>query len=140
MLNDFLKRKQEEERHLIDFLYRKVDEMSQAQLIELLRYSFLAYGGNALGIVAIKNLIKKVNEFIKCDMQPDKKEDFEKWLKEVFAKVDHEKQKSMFVTIAFTIYRMNILSAAGLMAKIDRATKILFEVPEFNALKEKKEG
>lgn len=137
MLNDFLNKKANEERKertLIDFLYKKADEMSAAQLTELLRYCFIAYGNNALGVMAIKNLIRKVNEFIKSDMEPDKKEDFYIWLKEVFAKTDHEKQKSMFVTIAYTVYRLNFLSAAGLMAGIDEASKKLSEVPEFKAL------
>lgn len=135
MLSDFLDKKKNEERALIDFLYRKSDELNQAQLTELLRYCFIAYGNNALGVMAIKNLIRKVNEFIKCDMEPDKKEDFFIWLKEVFAKTDHEKQKSMFVTIAYTVYRLNFLSAAGLMARIDEAAKKLTTVPEFNELK-----
>lgn len=134
MLNDFLNKKANEERTLIEFLYKKADELSQAQLTELLRYCFIAYGNNALGVMAIKNLIRKVNEFIKSDMDPDKKEDFYIWLKEVFAKTDHEKQKSMFVTIAYTVYRLNFLSAAGLMARIDEASKKLSEVPEFKAL------
>ncbi|GEM_PF-3580053 len=128
---DFLKTRDAEDRNVIDALYDRVDRLSDEQLAELLRYGFKIFGDVAFGMTLVRRLIEKINKQIGCDFQVKEKSDFEKWLTEFFEKTDLEKQRAVFVTMVFDVYKTNVISSSNLIHKIDEALSQLNQTPEF---------
>lgn len=131
ILDRFTEEKKRQESAMIDWLYSRADELTQAQLTQLLRYIFKYYGEEKKSIWMMSFLIKEINRHIECAFLPKEAKDFDYWLDNVFAKVNHEKQKAIFVTACFNIWKTSTFSAAGIMAEIEKILAECRQLPDF---------
>lgn len=120
ILDRFKESNLKKESEMIDWLYGKADELTQAQLTQLLRYIFKFYGSEKKSNFMLSFLVKEINRHIECAFLPREAKDFNFWLDSVFCKVNHEKQKAIFVTACFNIWKTSAFSSAAVMAEIDK--------------------
>lgn len=113
-------RKKESER--IDNLYRRADCMTEAQIDELTRYTFETfYEQGITGRAAATGLILKINKALGIRYVPGKGE-FDKWHNE-FKAMPFELKKSLLVTVANDLCKMNVFTEAQILSKIDEFLK-----------------
>ena len=113
-------RKRESER--IDHLYSRADCMTDEQIDDLVRFVFVTfYDQGFAGQAAARSLIQKINKVLKINYVPSKGE-FDKWLAE-FKGMALELKKSLLVTIANDLCKMNVFTERQILDKIDEFLK-----------------
>lgn len=118
ILDDF--RKKESDR--INNLYAKADCLTEAQIDELIKHVFTAfYDQGFAGQAAAKSLILKINKVLGIKYVPAKGE-FLKWHSE-FCSMKFELKKSLLVTTANDLCRMNIFTEVQILSKVDEFLK-----------------
>lgn len=121
LIEDFQRRESER----IDKLYAKADCLEEGQLNDLIKYIFTCfYDAGFGGEMTAKALIAKVNRVLKINYMP-KKGEYEKWHEE-FCMTAFELKKSLLVTMANDLCKMNVFSEAQILGRFDEFLK---EIP-----------
>lgn len=118
IISDFKKR----EGARISKLYEKADCMTEGQVDELIKHIFTAfYDQGFAGKTAARSLILKINKALNIHYVPGPGE-FDKWHKE-FCSMKLEVKKSLLVTIANDLCKMNIFTENQIFEKVDEFLK-----------------
>jgi len=118
ILSEFKKR----EGARISKLYEKADCMTEGQVDELTKYIFTAfYDQGFAGKAAARSLIVKINKALNIHYVPASGE-FDKWHKE-FCSMTFEIKKSLLITIANDLCKMNIFTETQIFEKVDEFLK-----------------
>lgn len=108
---------------IIDALYFKVDLMTEAELNSVLDQGFRLMADNGFGFLSpFPAMVDKVNAQLKIDFKPKNKKDVPAWIEKIVA-LDLEKKKSLFVTICFQLYRLQIVGAPDILRQVDDMLK-----------------
>ena len=113
-------RKRESDR--IDNLYKRADCMTEGQIDELIRFTFTTfYEQGITGRAAATGLILKINKALGIRYVPAPGE-FDKWHQE-FKAMKFELKKSLLVTVANDLCKMNVFTETQILSKIDEFLK-----------------
>ena len=111
--------KKQRENEMIQKLYERADQLNDAQLMLILKGVFLEFGKNALGVAFIRQAAGKINLLVGGSIVPTDAEEIECWINQDLAKADLNLKQTIFVTMAFDIFKANVISSAALIQKVD---------------------
>lgn len=108
---------------IIDALYFKVDLMIEKELDGVVRQGFELLAEGGFGFLSpFPAMVEKINQQLKIDYKPKTKKDVPAWIDKIVA-LDFEKKKSLFVTICFQLYRLQIVGAPDILRQVDDMLK-----------------
>lgn len=111
--------RRQRENEMIQKLYDRADQLNDAQLMQILKGVFLEFGKNALGVAFIRQASGKINPLVGGRIVPTDSEEIECWINQDLAKADLNLKQTIFVTMAYDIFKANVITSAALIQKVD---------------------
>lgn len=119
IIESWRKKQRERENEMINKLYERADQLNDLQVMKILKAVFLEFGKNALGVAFIRQAAGKINPLVGGSIVPTDSEEIECWINQDLAKADLNLKQTIFVTMAYDIFKANVITSAALIQKVD---------------------